>query len=134
MGDVQHNSLSGADLHISKNRYFPRRANVPDKTAIDFIKDAANHVNGLDLSAIVPADAVGVILGWSYKSGILSNRGFIWTDVTNFAMDYTYLETKVVAREEYTVDTLPIDSDRLMDYNVSITTAFLDLTVLGWFT
>ena len=111
----------------------PRLVNVTDFQIGAFTVDGAWHVNGLDLSAIVPAGAVAVVLDLfvrgtgsdllaqlRHSAGSSQNRAYIKTQVAN-------------VYPPYAPATIAIDTDRLLDYYVEANITVFSIAVVGWY-
>lgn len=112
-------------------KYVVRDATTIDKTLADFTTDGNWHVNGLDLSAIVPAGAIAVQLEIIVTDNALSHF-YIRRDATNtFNRLNTFVQ--VVNRTFARTGMIAINSDRLLDYLASnVTWTTIGVTVVGY--
>lgn len=149
MAIKQHSSLTGVDLHATKDdsvgpaqasaglgRYVPRSAGAYDFTEANFTHDGAWHTDGLNLSAIVPAGAIAVHLVL-YILGTTAGKVFALQKNAVDTLNYTW--NIIQGATAFNVDAIvAVDPDRLMDYLSSLTgtdgtTRLSRLAVLGWF-
>lgn len=122
-----------AKAEIGFGRYVDRRVNTEDKGTADFTKDGNWHVDGLDLSGIVPVGAVAIIMTWSFVCNAANKPGEIRVNATN-VFNRTKQHTQVADIPIYTPPTaVSCDSNRLLDYNFDAATTGISLAVLGWF-
>lgn len=115
-------------------RFVQRLTNAWDKQVGDFITDGNNKVDGLDLSAIVPAGATGVML----RLGLLDNAVDSYLYITHsVGSSITGFRggTQVANVEIEQIVPIPIDTDRKLDYTgKNLAFAAINLAVVGWFT
>ena len=124
----QHAALTGTDLHISRERFIKRNSGAPDfAMAAPFIGDGVLYPDQLDLSAIVPAGAIAVLLSIECPA---PNSVVLFANQTTMAralvsgispLPSTYM--------------LPIDdtaNDRLVDVQCGLGTVLCNVSVLGW--
>lgn len=113
--------------------YFVERLiNVPDKQIGDFTTDGNLHVDGLDLSGIVPAGAFSVLLRVFLKDDA---AGSYLNIIRDAAHSNNAIEVRVhVANLGNTkVEQVSIDSNRFLDYQTNnVVFLNIDVTVLGW--
>jgi hypothetical protein len=88
---------------------------IPDKDIDDFTSDSAWHVDGLDLSAIVPAGAIAVDLRVSLISDTVGNIFVVRRSATCLANRFSII-TAVADGPLDCVQRIAIDSNRLLDY------------------
>lgn len=113
--------------------YVPRLVSSSDKQVGDFTTDGTWKVDGLDLSAIVPAGATAVHLLVELEDNVTGSNFIIRknaSDAQNKYRGVTYLASKNVSDHAI----VAIDSDRLLDYFGDVASfVMLDVTVLGWY-
>lgn len=126
-------NVTPAKASLGFGRYVPRAAEAVDKGIGDFTADGNWHVNGLDLSGVVPVGAVAVVLRLSLRDDAAGSRLEIRQNVTaDEAMLVQYTQVTNITIESHA--TLPIDGDRLLDYRATnLVFITIDLIVLGWF-
>jgi len=113
--------------------YTPRDVNVADFVEGDFTRDSTWHINGLDLSAIVPSGAKAVMLdiaGYATAANKVltirrsatysKNRAVLFSQIANIFSPSLHF-------------TIPIDSDRKLDYLIQAEYTDLEVTVIGWY-
>jgi len=113
--------------------YVPRRVAVPDKILTDFTWDGAVHIDGLDLSGIVPVGAKAVILNVYLHGQDMASMEF-YTDSVACPSDFglSFITSSYKFNTSHWV--LPIDADRLLDYEPGVNTPQnCDVTVIGYF-
>ena len=113
--------------------YVERRIGAWDRTEVDFTWDGAWHVNGLDLSGIVPAEAKAVVLAVMALDDAASTAFNVRpnaTDIMNLIDHRTQVANVWTPLIHYT---LPIDADRLMDYFGAAGMGSLFFAVVGWY-
>jgi hypothetical protein len=117
--------------------YVPRSPAVEDFKASNFIHDAAIHVDGLDLSGIVPAGATAVILKIACVSLDGGTQFALWQDSAFSPIYWQKIQLPGVDAPDQ-VWIVPCQPDRLFDYLSNMTgvdevTRWLHLHVIGWF-
>jgi len=115
--------------------YVPRRVAVPDFTHLTHPTNNALHIDGLDLSAIVPAGAIGVVLKLEGTLGTAGDWYFIYTNQTDIENSKQFANDEGV-RLGPSIVILPIDPDLLLDYRSGETiggTMTYGISVQGWF-
>jgi hypothetical protein len=112
--------------------YVPRRANAIDKGAGDFIIDNADHVNGLDLSAIIPANAIAVVISSFVRFSAPGGYATIWGDKAAAAEDKLYAAPSL-GEDVIGIYTIGCEPDRLFDYHIHTLCTYIEFTVIGWF-
>lgn len=114
--------------------YVPRLTNAWDKGTGDFTTDGTAKVNGLDLSAIVPAGAVGVVLHAEIKDDATDSYLYIYHSAAA-TISGIRLRTQVANLDIAQTAVLPIDTDRKLDYQgANLAFANIAVSVVGWFT
>jgi len=110
-----------------------RTVATPDFTLANFTTDGTWKIDGLDLSAIVPANAKAVVLKIEVDDDAAGS-------VFSVRKNATHLENTIdatVHRKDTPnkkVELVAIDSDRKLDYMGSNTTfTNINVSVLGWF-
>lgn len=113
--------------------YIERMVDTSDFTEVDFTCDGNWHVDGLDLSGIVPAGAVAVKLRLALIDDAASSRLVLRRDAAhgeNIVDATTQVANIWVGRTE----DISIDANRLLDYQASnLVFTAISVTVLGWF-
>lgn len=113
--------------------FVPRRAADIDKTLVDFTTDGNYKINGLDLSGIVPAGAVAVALKVALSDDAANSFFHIRTNATDSDENTLSSRTQVATITIYNNGVIPIDSDRLLDYQGSnLVFIAINVTVIGW--
>jgi hypothetical protein len=127
-----HDTLTGTDLHISRERFVPRNVAVDDFTiGAPFIADGALYPNQLDLSAIVPAGAkaVKLMIGVDVASELI-----LFANQTTMIRNMIDTGTPMVGKN-ITVD-INLDQvadDRLIDVTCAVGSTLCQVAVLGWY-
>ncbi len=135
---IKNLNVTPAKASLGFGRYVPRLTNAIDKTQVDFTHDSAWHVDGLDVSGILPAGATGVVLTLAAKNtGAGTKIGFRHSAGSDESVGYVHEQVAGIWNLAPLI--LPIDSDRLLDYYSSLTgadgtTRLVQMTILGWFT
>lgn len=99
----------------------------------DFTTNGVWQVNGLDLSAIVPAGAKAIVVHLNTKDDAVGSIMQLRRDAVNVTNSF-FVVTQVANIDIANIGFISVDSDRLIDYfgsNLAFTV--IDLTVLGWF-
>jgi len=126
---VEHN-LDGT--HKGAMLYVPRRVAAFDFTAVNFTTDGTWKVDGLNLSAIVPAGATAVHLRIFVSDDAAASAFAIRTNATDVInQSYTMVRVANLVEEQHAI--LALDANRLLDYqgsNLAFTN--IDVAVLGW--
>jgi hypothetical protein len=114
--------------------YVPRRVAVPDKGITDFIWDGAVHINGLDLSGILPVGTKGVIISaYLFGGGVMASLE-LYPDSVVYPSTIGLSFVNNAYRFNTSHWILPVESDRLLDYETGVNTpSDLAITVIGWF-
>ena len=118
-------------------RYFPRACSSKDfEIGSPFINNNGMYVDGLDLTGIVPPNAIAVHFE-VFVLGGLGSFAWFWANQTtklyNRIRPSSIMANGAEICGHYIIN---IDSDRLMDYRMDISAepaANCDVTVLGWF-
>ncbi len=114
-------------------RYVPRLIGAHDKLIGDFTTDGTAKVNGLDLSGIVPAGATGVVLAGFVQDDAADSWFYIYHSA-GATISALRLRTAVANIRVNGAATIPIDTDRLMDYQgANLVFTAISIAVLGWF-
>ncbi|MCK4268623.1 MAG: hypothetical protein KAX16_07305 [Actinomycetia bacterium] len=130
---IKNLNVTAAKAALGFGRFVPRSPNVADFTTLAFTTDATWKVNGLDLSGIVTAGAVGVVLRVTIQDDA-ANSQFQIRQSAAASVTEILLLTQVVNIYIAQIAVLPIDADRLLDYQGSnLAFAFISVSVLGWF-
>jgi len=119
------------------NIWIPRVITNFDFNANDFIHDDTWHVNGLDLSGILPKGTKGVVLRVRVQSANTPRS-------LNISYDKDYIETQgifITWWAGYWIEmffVLPLDKDLKMDYLSNLTgvdgsTRLCSVAILGYF-
>ncbi|MBA7625532.1 hypothetical protein ES703_32963 [subsurface metagenome] len=112
--------------------YEPLDCAAPYKSLGDFTVDAAWHVDGLDLSGLLPVGTIAVNLRFLYCSGAAGNIGRFrqnaTTNVESMLQAYLQAANKHVEKGRL----IGIDSDRLLDYFINVGATTASLFVLGY--
>lgn len=118
---------------VKEGMYVPRRTNAFDKNVGNFTTDGTWKVNGLDLSAIVPSEAIAVHLRIYLADDAAASMFIVRTNATD-THNQIYMMIQVANQPMESHAILAIDSDGLLDYQGS-NLAFqnIDVVVLGWF-
>ena len=114
--------------------FVPRNSDAVayDKVVGDFVKDSAWH--DLDLSAIVPAGAIAVLVQWGMRN---SDAGVIIQLRRNGSANAieTAFASSIVANiySPYQLR-VPCDSNRIIEYYITNTGTwvYLSMIILGW--
>lgn len=122
-----------AKFDPGNHRYVRRLTGAIDKEVGDFTTDGNWKVDGLDLSAIVPAGATAIHLLIDITDDAASSWFGVRKDATHI---YNYCQpTTQVANIPYIIHAIvACNADRLLDYigaNLAFTS--INVTVLGWF-
>ncbi len=114
-------------------RYVPVPTSTWQYAVGDLTADGTWKVNALDFSAIVPAGAIGISLRVSIVDDAVDSVLGIRHDAGS-SVSLRTMRTQVANLiHEQTFD-LPIESDRLMDYNLSnLAWTGVDIAVIGYF-
>jgi len=98
-----------------------------------FTTDGAWHVDGLDLTALVPAGAIAVSMGFSITDDAVGSMISIRRSATN-SFNSMLLYTMVANQASLLAAVIPIDADRKLDYYFS-NVAFVDISmqIQGYF-
>lgn len=143
LGDTYGASDSGkfyywnANLNAWKTglgyEFVERLANAIDFDKTAFTCDGALHLDGLDLSAIVPVGAIAVRIRLMVLDDAAGSVVTLRRDAGS-GQNVIEVRPSVANIFEKRVEDISIDSDRLLDY-VCANTVYnnIDLTVLGWF-
>ncbi|MBA7574842.1 hypothetical protein ES708_16657 [subsurface metagenome] len=129
---IKDRNVTPAKADLGFGRYVARTANAEDFGTADFTKDGAVHVDGLDLSGIVPVGAIAAGISWSFVCSAANKPGEIRRSAT---ATYNRLkqQTQVANVPIYVPGArINIDSNRLLDYNFDATTTAISLVVDGW--
>lgn len=113
-------------------RFVERLAATEDFSIVDFTTNGVEQVNGLDLSAIVPASAFIVKLKLLVRDDAADSYVRIRRDAVNVTNNING-RVFVANIDAALVQDVSIDTDRLLDYlttNTTFTAIFV--TVLGW--
>lgn len=113
--------------------FVPRAPNAWDKQIGDFTTDGTWKVNGLDISGIVPAGAVAVMLRLQISDDAAGSAFWILS-AAGTAMAEFLANTQAAGMVTEVHGVISISADRLLDYkgsNLAFTT--INLAVLGWF-
>ncbi|MBA7632076.1 hypothetical protein ES703_39618 [subsurface metagenome] len=112
--------------------YVERLTAAPDFQVGDLTVNGVWQVNGLDLSAIVPAGAFMVKLALTVLDDAANSIVTIRRDAVNTSN--CIIGTTFVANiSNPKVEDISIESDRLLDYHCSnLVFTAIDITVLGW--
>lgn len=114
--------------------YVPRAVVAADFGLGDFTLDGAWHVDDLDLSAIVPADAVAVHLNIVARGNAASLTLNLRANATTKVSNTLYVTTQVANVTTFEAHGIVyVDSDRLLDTYASVGLNIAGVTVLGWF-
>lgn len=114
-------------------QYIKREPNAWDKTLVDFTTDGAWKVNGLDLSAIVPAGAVAVNLVVNILDDAANSNLNIRSDAGK-GINSMSRTTQVANISIDGTGIIGIESDRLLDYvATNLVWTGINLAVLGWY-
>lgn len=129
------------DLNVTKGkaelgfgRYVPRAVTALDFDQTDFTINSAWHVDGLDLSGIVPVGAVAVHLQLYLKDDAVASSGQFRANATTKVNNL--MQNCTVVANQWTVymhGILYIDADRLADYYFTTGMDNVGVIVLGWF-
>ena len=112
-------NVTPAKASLGFGRYVPRAPNVPDFDDGDLTWDSAYHVNGLDLSGIVPTGAVAVALAIRISEETSGDVVILCTDSVTKAVSAmeVYAPTGMgIGDEGYVFAILALDADRKLDY------------------
>ena len=113
--------------------YVPRRVAAADFAVGAFTTDGTWKIDGLDLSGIVPAGAIAVLLSINLADDAAGNFFIVRANATDTGNDLGQT-TQVANIGIRTPAVVAIDSNRLLDYigsNVAFTT--IDIWVTGWY-
>lgn len=113
--------------------FVPRAIAGADFAVGDLTLDGTWKVNGLDLSAIVPAGAVAVLLFGFIKDNAADQVFAIRGNATDKALNQLNMRSQVANIEYYMDFTVMIDADRLVDYNGVAGIDNINLYVKGWY-
>jgi len=108
-----------------------------DPAAVDFDVDDLTQDetwNDLDLSTIVPEDAVSVVLEVKIKDDAVNSIVKLRKNGNTNAISVASLKTQVADISVYQNITIPCDTSRVIEYYATNTTwTIMDVTVVGWF-
>jgi hypothetical protein len=114
--------------------FVPRNANTFDKTVTDFGTTGSPVTNGLDLSSIVPANAIAVVLRIQVSASAVPGGNFWVRRNSTNAQNKITVVSQVTSLYNETVGIISIDSDRLLDYfRTDANLDAINLAVVGWF-
>lgn len=118
---------------VTAGVYVPRAATGWDKNVGDFTTDGTWKIDGLDLSAIVPAGAVAVSLEVIIKDDAADSDFGVRQNAVNLE-NLVFSRTQVANVNNSFRGIVAIDNNRLLDYfgdNLAFIT--ISLAVTGWF-
>lgn len=113
-------------------RFFPRPAAVADFDQNDLTLDGAWHVNGFNLSGIVPVGTVAVALRVVISDDAATTRFELRTNASTHLQNVIIDRMQVANVPNYVCDIISIDPDRLLDYFASVGVGTILVTVIGW--
>ncbi len=129
--DVQIVLTAKAELGFG--RYVPRAVAAVDFTIVDFTVDSAWHVDGLNLSGILPAGALAAHMRLNLLNNVANTPGSVRGNAT------TKVENKLTAMSHVAgiicekQGVVFVDSNRLLDYTFVTGIDAINLYVLGWY-
>jgi len=125
-------TIAGSKLAPGFGLFTIRRVSATDFDSVDFTWDGNLHADGLDLSAIVPANAIGVLLGIYASTGGSPASLIIGTNQTDAL--YNTIKAALIAglSNKVIFAVVPLDPDLLLDYTATGTFSALSVVVLGW--
>jgi hypothetical protein len=128
---IADGSVIPAKASVGFGRYVPRSAAVWDLQSANFTRDGNWHVDGMDLSSIVPVGAIAIALQIEYAQ-TTSDSYLI------FRQNDTRLPIRLNNQVGIQINSfnviMPIDADRLIDYAVNDSLdVVIGVVVLGWF-
>jgi len=114
--------------------YVPRRVVNPDFVVSNFVWDGAVHIDGLDLSGILPVGTKGVIISaYLFGGGVMASLE-LYPDSVVYPSTIGLSFVNSAYRFNTNHWILPVESDRLLDYETGVNTpSDLAITVIGWF-
>jgi len=113
--------------------YVPRSLTVPDFTQADLIMDGAYHVDGLDLSAIVPAGVVSIVVQLIIIDDAANQKIELRTNATTCNLNRVGAITQVSNLRTERIGLLLVDSDRLIDYLATANTTTISMFISGYY-
>ena len=126
-------NVTKAKAEIGFGRYVPRDTNVFDKQATDFTIDGNWHVDGLDLSGVIPEGAVGVVMKVTARATAANIEGAVRRSAGS-GYNGLIITTQVANVKMSELNSpFPCDADRLFDYRIFANMDMFYLTVTGWF-
>jgi len=132
---IKDAQVTAAKAAAGFGRYVPRKAVAEDKVKADFTLDNAWHIDGLDLSAIIPAGAIGVVLQMKIISDTVGDVLIVGNDSVAYPVCEGRAEACVADTVLVKHIVLPCEANRLFDYVGYGFAGVADVwvTVLGWF-
>ena len=132
-------TLKIKDLNVTKGkaelgfgRFVERLTNAVDFTQANFTVDGNDHVDGLDLTGIVPEGAVAVMMEVALAGNAAGQAGTIRRDAAH-TLNRIFGRTQVGAITIALMGVVSIDSDRLLDYNFAVGLTAIAVTITGWY-
>ena len=127
---IKDGEVTPAKASVGFGRYVPRPAAVWDLQSANFTRDGNWHVDGMDLSSIVPVGAIAIALQIEYAQ-TTSDSYLI------FRQNDTKLPIRLNNQVGIQINSfnviMPIDADRLIDYAVNDSLdVVIGVAVLGW--
>jgi hypothetical protein len=98
-----------------------------------FTADSAYHANGLDLSSIIPANAVLALFLMAIQDGTVGQNFIIRKGGNSNGFNIGIVRTLLTGVTEYTQAFVPVNANRTFDYYITSGTDYVYLSVLGWF-
>jgi len=128
---IADGSVIPAKASVGFGRYVPRAAAVWDLQSANFTRDGNWHVDGMDLSSIVPVGAIAIVLQIEYAQTIPDSYLIFRQNDTKLPIR---LNNQVGIQINSFNVIMPIDADRLIDYAVNDSLdVVIGVVVLGWF-
>jgi len=128
---IKDGAVTPAKASVGFGRYVPRSAAVWDLQSANFTRDGNWHVDGMDISSIVPVGAIAIVLQIEYAQ-TTSDSYLI------FRQNDTRLPIRLNNQVGIQINSfnviMPIDADRRIDYAVNDSLdVVIGVAVLGWF-
>ena len=107
-----------------------------DPAAVDFTEADLSLVTAwrdLSLSAIVPAGAKAVVIATTITDNLVGSRIKLRKNGNTNAINVAQLKTQVANNANNADKIVACDNDRKIEYDVTVGTDDLNLTIAGWF-
>ena len=127
---IADGSVTPAKLSFIPSSFVPRSPAVWDLQSANFTRDGNWHVDGMDLSSIVPVGAIAIALQIEYAQ--TTSDSYL-----QFRQNDTKLPIRLNNQVGIQINSfnviMPIDADRLIDYAVNDSLdVVIGVAVLGW--